>query len=622
MTTVKRRFNRSERSALFVRADGYCEMCGVPLEKGWHADHVVPFAHGGATNITNGQALCGKCNLRKGVNVNKRYVWQDEARLAMDATFSESDSCLIHATPGSGKTRLGLKYFNKLYSSNDVRMLLVVVPSSRLRRQWAVAAKALGLDLNATWVAGDGRLPRDYAGLVVTYQAIVKNPEAFRQFADGMVILDEVYHCGQHLEWGAQMQAAVGRAPYKLLLTGTPFRSDGQPIPFVEYDQDGRCIPAYSFTYGKALSYETVRKVYFRARGGTAIWLENGVKVEADLSDDISEYDTRNRLNTFLNPSLDSVRQMLTAANDELEQIRDSGKATRDALGLVVCKDQSHARDVHALLCDLGLRAKIATSDEDDACEVIDGFGKDANDRWLVAVDMVSEGVDIPRAMVLVILTNKKTELYFNQMVGRVVRRRGKDDALAIVLYPDDPDFRRFAMDIEKDVDHQVTLELEEESVGDGNGREEHDGVNSIIPMFADSRDAGVVINGEWIGTAELKRAEDLRDQFPDLNSVELATVVKIIRAATNGGNTGVDATQDRSAAVMKDDENGILRNALQRAVSHISAKTAIPHNQVNVEIKRLAFGRFIKAPHATTDELRQMLVKAKEWEAQIHATR
>ena len=61
-----RAFPSQSRVALFLAAQGRCAECGEALEPGWHADHVRPFRAGGPTQPANGQALCPRCNLRKG----------------------------------------------------------------------------------------------------------------------------------------------------------------------------------------------------------------------------------------------------------------------------------------------------------------------------------------------------------------------------------------------------------------------------------------------------------------------------------------------------------------------------------------------------------------------------
>jgi 5-methylcytosine-specific restriction endonuclease McrA len=64
-----RRFGAGARVALFLATGGRCGGCGAPLEPGWHADHRTPVSAGGRTTPANGQALCPRCNLKKGARV-------------------------------------------------------------------------------------------------------------------------------------------------------------------------------------------------------------------------------------------------------------------------------------------------------------------------------------------------------------------------------------------------------------------------------------------------------------------------------------------------------------------------------------------------------------------------
>ena len=67
-TQNNRLFTKRERQALYIAADGKCQICGRELSKDWHADHIVPWANGGETDVINGQALCPACNLKKGAS--------------------------------------------------------------------------------------------------------------------------------------------------------------------------------------------------------------------------------------------------------------------------------------------------------------------------------------------------------------------------------------------------------------------------------------------------------------------------------------------------------------------------------------------------------------------------
>ena len=103
-----------------------------------------------------------------------------------------------------------------------------------------------------------------------------------------------------------------------------------------------------------------------------------------------------------------------------------------------------HARASAALLRTIASeKPVVVVSDEPPAHVRIERFARGGADaaRWLVAVNMVSEGVDVPRLVVAAYATVKRTDLFFRQAVGRVVRRRAEDpdDLVATVFLPADP---------------------------------------------------------------------------------------------------------------------------------------------------------------------------------------
>src|SRR5207302_6169381 len=118
-----------------------------------------------------------------------------------------------------------------------------------------------------------------------------------------------------------------------------------------------------------------------------------------------------------------------------------------EAGGLVIAADQAHARGIAALLHDrYGVgRPVVATSDDPEASARIARFAADRS-PWLVAVRMVSEGVDIPRLRVGVYATPTTTELFFRQAVGRIVRwMPGVRGQRAWLFLPDDVRLRWYA---------------------------------------------------------------------------------------------------------------------------------------------------------------------------------
>ncbi len=139
----------------------------------------------------------------------------------------------------------------------------------------------------------------------------------------------------------------------------------------------------------------------------------------------------------------------------------------------MIATDQEHARGITTLLrMRFGTDARVVTSDDPHASARIADFAA-GSDPWLVAVRMVSEGVDIPRLRVGVYATTTSTELFFRQAVGRFVRwTRGVPRQRAWLYIPDDPRLRLHAARVAEQrrhslrrEDHEPRLEREEDEL-------------------------------------------------------------------------------------------------------------------------------------------------------------
>ena len=145
---------------------------------------------------------------------------------------------LAVATPGAGKTTFALSVAAELLGRRQVDRLIIVAPTEHLKLQWAEAAAKAGLPIDPTYSAGKGKISSDYVGVAVTYAGVGVNPLALRIRTERfktLVILDEIHHAGDALSWGEGVREAFEPAARRLALTGTPFRSDVNPIPFVTY---------------------------------------------------------------------------------------------------------------------------------------------------------------------------------------------------------------------------------------------------------------------------------------------------------------------------------------------------------------------------------------------------
>jgi superfamily II DNA or RNA helicase len=373
---------------------------------------------------------------------------------------------LAVATPGAGKTTFALTCA-RWALAQERRKIAVVAPTSHLKQQWAIAAHKLGLELDCDWSPNTG-LARDYHGLVTTYQQIATGNTAKKLqllMADGFVILDEIHHAGAEKAWGDAVHTAFIHAHRRLSLSGTPFRSDTAAIPFVEYKVE-EAVASFEYGYADALrDGGVVRPVYFPRIDGQMEWSRPDGSIEsATFTDELDSSRMGQRLRTALSLEGEWLTSVLAQGHQRLMRVREEHP---EAGGLVIATDVEHAQGVARILRNrFGTTAEVVTSDDPTASRRIAAFA-DSTDPWLVAVRMVSEGVDIPRLRVGVFATTVSTELFFRQAVGRFVRwTAGRPSQKAYVYIPDDPRLRAHAFqiaDARRHVLRSRTEDLDEE---------------------------------------------------------------------------------------------------------------------------------------------------------------
>ncbi|MCP9439147.1 MAG: DEAD/DEAH box helicase family protein [Nitrospira sp.] len=363
---------------------------------------------------------------------------------------------LATATPAAGKTRFALRVAHEFLKTGRALRLLVVCPTSHLRRQWADAAGAVGLQLDPALTNERAWEASDYHGAAVTYQHVCSSPETVRRGClakPTLVILDELHHAGDGKQWGRALKTALEPAVFRLILSGTPFRSDNDAIPFVRYVQ-GESQPDFSYGYSEALCDGVCRPILFPSYEGELTWVSKGREHTATFEDGLPIDRRRERLKTALLQE-SWLGSVIADAHEQLVRVRREEQP--DAGGLIVTMDQDHARWVTDLVGRVtGGRAAVAVSDDPQASGVIDTFAGDRRQQWLVAVNMVSEGVDIPRLRVGVYGTNVLTEMYFRQVVGRFVRMQDHvpKPQRAWLYLPKDPILAHYAWRIKEERDH------------------------------------------------------------------------------------------------------------------------------------------------------------------------
>ena len=279
------------------------------------------------------------------------------------------------------------------------------------------------------------------------------------------MILDEIHHGGDALSWGDAIREAFEPATRRLALTGTPFRSDTSPIPFVTYaeDRDGirRSSADYTYGYAEALRDGVVRPVLFLAYGGAMRWrTKAGDEIAARLGELLTKDSMAQAWRTALDPKGEWIPSVLAAADKRLTEVR---RGVPDAGGLVIASNQTAARAYARILESItGEKPTLVLSDDAGSSARIEEYAA-SESRWMVAVRMVSEGVDVPRLCVGVYATSTSTPLFFAQAVGRFVRARRRGETASVFL-PSVPVILEHAARLEDERDHALDRVTKDDS--------------------------------------------------------------------------------------------------------------------------------------------------------------
>lgn len=624
----RRRFNGGERVDLYLAADGRCENCGAELEPGWNADHVNAHSRGGPTDVINGQALCPQCNREKGDRMDggwrgaKLRDWQREA---LDVYLRKNaGDFLTVATPGAGKTTFALRLAHELLSTGIVERVVVVVPSDHLKVQWAQAAHRCGISLDPTTKNRDGLENRtDYIGAVLTYPQVARQPGLHRTGVGRrrtLVILDEIHHAGDEKAWGDAVKYAFDGAERRLALSGTPFRSDANPIPFITYEEGSdkirRSVADFPYSYGRAIRDGVCRQVDFHFYDGEMRWRDSGAldpdKV-ASLSTELGEDDRSAVLETALDPATGWMKSLLTIADQGLTEMRvDAPNAGGLVIAYRATTARAYARDLKAIT---GVEPVVVLSEDGPkASKDIDAFSE-SSARWLVAVKMVSEGVDVPRLAVGVYATVTGTPMFFRQAVGRFVRRGPDEEHDALIFCPALPSLRTMAAQIETEIRDEIEEEREEyeRAARDSDGSQgtldlfERTPVAASAPVFDRA-----IHGGEEFTPAENAKAEEMCRKY-GFGLGTLAQMRKLVREELSRPPESAADTDKPSADVPAYQYRKTLGADLNRRIRRYSASRRLEYNDVNWRVNQHI--GVSKRPQATIEQLKEGIELVARWE-------
>jgi superfamily II DNA or RNA helicase len=546
--------------------------------------------------------------------------WQRRALTAYLRT--QPQDFLTVATPGAGKTAFALRVARELLDDRTVQAVTVVTPTEHLKSQWAAAAAQVGIALDPQFRNAAGRTNRDFTGVAVTNAQVAAHPALHRARTENrrtLVVLDEVHHGGDALSWGDAVREAFAPATRRLALTGTPFRSDDNPIPFVRYERgaDGvlRSASDSSYGYGDALRDGVVRPVLFLAYSGEMRWRTSaGAELAATLGEPLTVEQTAHAWRTALDPAGEWVPRVLRAADQRLTQVRAGGMP--DAGGLVIASDQTKARAYGRLLKEITGRAPVVVvSDEPKASAKIAQFA-DSDERWLVAVRMVSEGVDVPRLAVGVYATSVATPLFFAQAVGRFVRARGRGETASVFL-PSVPVLLEHAAAMEVERDHVLGVRSTDEGFDDAallaaNRQHDEPGLEEtgFEALGASAHLDRVIFDGGEYGTAAVAGSPEEEEYLGLPGLLEPDQVALLLRKrqveqlagrrrAAGPGSGGAPQPRPLTPA----EELALLRRELTKLVNAAVTRGEGTHATIHAELRRACGGP--KTEQATAEQIR-----------------
>ena len=454
--------------------------------------------------------------------------WQQECLVRLRESFENGRDFLVVATPGGGKTKLALAFAASLVKTGEITHVHVVTPSDAIRQLWKREAKNFGLILvrRQNTNLRNRNLPLDVGGLVTTYQQVASDAEAHAmnvENADGkaLLILDEPHHLADSLAWGQAAKFAFEDARFRLHLSGTPFRKDGDLIPWIKFDLSGVAVAAgrdgFTYSYRRAMDDDVCRPVAFKYRNLDLAYTLKGRDWSVNFDDDLDVTGQSARLRSALLSDSGLVEDLIASADRDITGIRSRGGRFADAAGILVAMNQAHAADCAQIIEKVtGETPSVVVSDNKTCDDDLEVFRSGTKSRWVVSVRMISEGVDIPRLMVAVYATNIVSPLFFRQFVGRVVRVRHRGaHEMATIYMPADQRLKELADEIETDV-----RQFHRDNSGSwpelSRSLQESAAKAPMVIRSATLTDSGIIIGGYHFTPVEIADAAKFRTLYPE----------------------------------------------------------------------------------------------------------
>lgn len=411
---------------------------------------------------------------------------QKEFESVMDEIVSGEPVNIIDvvATPGSGKSSLPIQAC-KLIKHGLADAILWIVPRSSLQDQGERGfidpffRKMLQHDFMIRSSTNEVNPCRGTNGFVTTYQAIGVDKEntVLTEILSKryIVVIDEFHHLENEGIWHESLKKIIEFAFFVVKMTGTLGRGDKKPIAYINYrknkpsfndSQNSRLIK-YSRT--DALKEKAILPIEFHLHDGSFKWKTASGKNKSvsSFSNAVSGKQVSESLYTALHSEF-SNEMIVDCVNHWKNYKRFNPRSKL----LIVTADAESAEKAKKNLDKIGVKSEIATSHDKIGVHDIKAQKSIKNFKGqyldcLVTIAMCYEGLDVPAATHMCLLTNIRSKEWIEQAVARVVRidklAGSYETQMAYVFAPADKRFRKVVEMIKKE-----QLTAIEEPIKDG----------------------------------------------------------------------------------------------------------------------------------------------------------
>lgn len=363
--------------------------------------------------------------------------------------FDKKKNAFILAAPGSGKTLTASHIAKHLIDEGKVDYVVCFAPSRMVSTSiQRTFEKVLGRPFNGQ--LGAIGVSKTYHSMSVSHE-LLDNLSMSRV----LVVFDEIHHCAGNGDsptnaWGVKLLATIQHlATYTLSLSGTPWRTDSLPIPLANYlEKDGSITCDFVYGLKEAIQDESCRLPQIVAVDVDKVMVRKDQEsFFYDSIESMLESENVNYRMILNHPEV--IQFMLGLSIKKLDSIREQSP---NAGGLVVASSYAHALKIQSILDGhFGKRSTLVSCRVDDSTELIDSFREDSSE-WIISIAMISEGTDIPRLQVCCNLTDVTTELYFRQILGRVLRMTDSREKTGFMYMLAEPSLIEYAERLGEDV--------------------------------------------------------------------------------------------------------------------------------------------------------------------------